>query len=105
MSTSKGFGYLIPELSFDYKLDSSGQLVFATKSRGHINFGDDFEFYQAATAGAEMDLRGYRHERFTGKTAFIQSSDLRLNLRKVKTGLLPLNIGIYGGFDFAKSLD
>ncbi|WP_248722082.1 metallophosphoesterase [Seonamhaeicola sp. ML3] len=102
VSTSKGFGYLIPELSFDYKLDSSGQLVFATKSRGHINFGDDFEFYQAATVGARNGLRGYRHERFTGKTAYIQSSDLRLNLRKVKTGLLPLHIGVYGGFDFAK---
>lgn len=102
VSTSKGFGYVIPELSFDYKLIPSGQLVFATKSRGHFNLGNDFEFYQAANTGAKTGLRGYRNERFIGKSAFAQSTDLRLNLRKVKTGLLPLNIGIYGGFDIGR---
>ncbi len=99
---SKGFGYIIPELGFDYKLVPSGQLVLATKLRGHVNFGDDFEFYQGANLGANDGLRGYRNERFTGKSAFVQSTDLRLNLRKVKTGLLPLNIGIYGGLDYGR---
>ena len=51
---------------------------------------------------ANDGLRGYRNQRFTGKSAFYQSTDLRLNLRKVKTGLLPLNIGIYGGVDYGK---
>ena len=46
---SNGFGYIIPSLAFDYKLNSSGQLVLATKFSGHVNFGDNFEFYQAAT--------------------------------------------------------
>jgi len=99
---SNGYGYLIPSLSFDYKLIPSGRLVLASKIKGHINFGDDFEFYQAASIGANNGLRGYRNERFTGKSAFYQSTDLRLNLRKVKTGLLPLNIGIYGGFDYGR---
>ncbi|TYA69910.1 metallophosphoesterase [Seonamhaeicola marinus] len=102
LKASEGFAYIIPELSFDYKLIHSGQLVLATKSRGHFNLGDDFEFYQAANIGANSGLRGYRNERFTGKSAFVQTSDLRLNLRKFKTGLLPLNIGIYGGFDIGK---
>ena len=35
-------------------------------------------------------------------SAFVQSTDLRLNLRKVKTGLLPLNIGLYGGADYGR---
>lgn len=98
----KGFGYIIPEISFDYKLVSSGQLVLATKLKGHVNFGDDFEFFQAANLGANDGLRGYRNQRFTGKNSFYQSSDLRLNLRKVKTGLLPLNMGIFGGFDYGR---
>ena len=101
-SKSKGFGYVIPELGFYYKLESTGQLVFATKFKGQINFGDDFEFYQAANLGANNGLRGYRNERFTGKSAFVQSTDLRLNLRKIKTGLLPLNIGLYVGFDYGR---
>lgn len=102
VSKSKGFGYFIPEIGFDYKLMPSGQLVLATKLKGHINFGDDFEFYQGATLGANTGLRGYRNERFTGENAFVQSTDLRLNLRKVKTGLLPLHIGVYGGFDYGR---
>ncbi|WP_282136454.1 metallophosphoesterase [Seonamhaeicola maritimus] len=99
---SSAFGYFIPTLGFDYKIDSGGQLVFATLSRAHIIFGNDFEFYQGANLGANNGLRGYRNERFTGKSAFVQSTDLRLNLRKVRTGLLPLNIGIYGGLDYGR---
>ena len=81
---------------------ASGQLVFATHAKAHFIFGDDFEFYQSANLGANNGLRGYRNERFSGKNSFYQSSDLRLNLRKVRTGLLPLNIGVYGGFDYGK---
>ncbi|PTM11954.1 MAG: phosphoesterase [Bacteroidetes bacterium] len=99
---SNGFGYIIPSIAFDYRLTANGQFVLATKFAGHFNIGDDFEFYQAAALGASNGLRGYRNERFTGKSAFVQSTDLRLNLRKVKTGILPLNIGIYGGLDYGR---
>lgn len=102
LEESNGFAYFIPELGFDYKLDSSGQLVFATNAKAHFIFGDGFEFYQSANLGANNGLRGYRNERFSGKNSFYQSTDLRLNLRKVRTGLLPLNIGIYGGFDYGR---
>ncbi|WP_370477618.1 metallophosphoesterase [Tamlana flava] len=102
IDSSKGFGYLIPELGFDYKLIASGQLVLATKFKGHFNFGDGFEFYQGANIGANNGLRGFRNERFTGESSYVQSTDLRLNLRKLKTGILPLNIGVYGGFDYGK---
>ncbi|GAB1855823.1 metallophosphoesterase [Flavobacteriaceae bacterium MHTCC 0001] len=102
VSTSKGFGYIIPELAFDYKLIPSGQVVLATKVKGHFNLGDDFEFYQAASLGRNNGLRGYRDERFIGNSAFVQTTDVRVNLRKVKTGLLPLHIGVYGGIDYGR---
>lgn len=102
VNESKGFAYFIPELGFDYKLVSNGRLVFATHAKAHFTFGDDFEFYQAANLGANNGLRGYRNERFSGENAFYQSTDLRLNLRRLRTGLLPLNIGIYGGFDYGR---
>ena len=100
--TDKGFAYVVPELGFDYKLVSSGQLVLATKLKAHINIGDDFEFYQAASIGASDGLRGYRNQRFTGESSFYQNIDVRLNLRKIRTGLLPLNIGFFGGFDYGR---
>jgi len=102
ISDSNGFGYIIPSIAFDYKITSSDQLVLATNIAGHLNIGDDFEFYQAANLGANNGLRGYRNERFTGKNSFVQSTDLRLNLSKMKTGLLPLNIGLFAGLDYGR---
>jgi hypothetical protein len=102
VSTDKGFAYVMPEIGFDYKLIPSGNLVLATNFRGHINFGDDFEFYQAATIGANNGLRGYRNQRFTGKNAFVQSTDLRLNLTRIKTGWFPVYLGVYGGADYGR---
>ncbi|WP_430411566.1 metallophosphoesterase [Kordia sp.] len=102
VSTSRGFAYVIPEFSIDHRLIPSGRLVLATKLRGHVNFGDEFEFYQGAVLGGRTGLRGFRHERFTGKRAFVQSTDVRWNLRKVRTELLPLNIGVFGGFDYGR---
>ncbi|WP_366512845.1 metallophosphoesterase [Kordia sp.] len=63
VSTTRGFGYFIPELSFVHKLISNGRLVLASKIRGHMNFGDGFEFYQGASIGARNGLRGFRNER------------------------------------------
>jgi hypothetical protein len=102
IDTNQSFSYIIPSLSFDYKLSASGQLVLATKFKSHLNFGNGFEFYQAASIGANDGLRGYRNQSFTGKNAFYQNTDIRLNLRKIKTGLLPLHIGIYGGYDYGR---
>lgn len=99
LDESNSFGYIIPSIEFDHKLSANGQLVFATKFKGHLTLGDDFEFYQAASLGASDGLRGYRNQRFTGKSAFYNSTDIRLNLRKYRTGFLPFNFGIYGGMD------
>jgi len=100
--TDRAFGYFIPSLSFDYQLVPSGQLVLATKFKGHFNIGDDFEFYQAASIGANNGLRGFRFQRFTGKTAYFQNTDLRLSFRERRTGLLPVTPGIFGGFDYGR---
>ncbi|WP_222981875.1 metallophosphoesterase [Flagellimonas meishanensis] len=100
--SSRTFGYLIPSLSVDHRLSSNGRLVFATKIKGHINFGDDFEFYQGASIGANNGLRGFRFQRFTGKSAFYQNSDLRYSFRRRKTGLLPVTPGVFGGFDYGR---
>jgi len=100
LNNDNNFGYLIPSISFDYKLVSSGQIVFATKLKTHFTFGDSYEFYQAATIGGNDGLRGYRNQRFTGKNSFYHSSDIRLNFRQMKTSLVPLNIGVFGGFDY-----
>ncbi|MDX1315445.1 MAG: phosphoesterase, partial [Eudoraea sp.] len=102
LDESNGFGYLIPSLGFAYRLVPTGDLVFATRSKAHFNFGDNFEFYQAASIGGNDGLRGYRFQRFTGKNAFYQSSDIRWNFGRKKTGILPVETGLFGGFDVGR---
>lgn len=102
LDTKKGFGYVVPELGFDYQLTPSGRLVLATNFRSHINIGNEFEFFQGATLGANSGLRGYRNERFTGNSSFVQSTDLRWVFNNMKTTLFPIRIGFYGGIDYGR---
>ncbi len=98
----RGFTYIKPNIGFTYRLVPNGKLVMATNLGAHINFGNDFKFYQAATIGANNSLRGYRNQRFTGKRSFYQSTDIRWDLTKVKTRLIPFKIGVYSGVDYGK---
>ena len=101
-SDKGGFGYIIPSLAIDYQLHPTGIVVLASKLKSHINFGEDFEFYQGASIGAEDGLRGYRFQRFTGKSSFYQSTDLRVSLKRVRTSVIPIVVGVYGGFDYGR---
>ncbi|WP_091890280.1 metallophosphoesterase [Polaribacter sp. KT25b] len=100
LNNAGNFGYLIPSISFDHKLTANGQLVLATKLKTHHTFGNSYQFYQAASIGGNDGLRGFRNQRFTGKNSFYHSTDIRLDLRQFKTSLIPLNIGVFGGFDY-----
>jgi len=96
------FGYVVPSLSFDYKLVPNGRLVLATQWKAHFNVGDGYEFYQGASIGGVDGLRGFRNERFTGKRSFYQNTDLRLSLGQRRNGILPTAFGLYGGFDYGR---
>jgi hypothetical protein len=96
------FGYVIPSISFDYKLVPSGRLVLATKWKGHFNIGNGFEFYQAASIGGVDGLRGFRNQRFTGKTAYYQNTDIRYSLRRMRTRILPTSLGLFAGYDYGR---
>ncbi|MHB0754425.1 metallophosphoesterase [Polaribacter sp. M15] len=102
LNENRNFGFSLTSLGISHKLIPNGKLVLASKVKTHFIFGDEFEFYQAANIGGNEGLRGFRNERFIGKNAFYQTTDLRWNIRKVRTELLPLNIGLYTGFDYGK---
>ena len=100
--SDENHAFISPSLRFDYKLSSNGNIVLGTKLKGHIIIGDNFEFYNGASIGGFDGLRGYRNQRFTGNQSFYQNTDIRLNLRKVKTELVPLQLGVFGGFDYGR---
>lgn len=101
-NTERTFGFVNPSLEFYNALSRNRKLVLNTKVQGQFNIGDAFEFYQGATLGATNGLRGFREQRFTGERSLAFKADLRYHLAKFKTGLLPLKIGIYGGYDYGR---
>ena len=94
--------FLKPSLALNYKITSNGKIVFATKVKGNILFGDYFEFYNAATIGGIDGLRGYRNQRFSGNASFYQNSDVRFSLSNIKTELVPMQFGVFTGFDYGR---
>lgn len=100
--SGRSFGYVIPCFSINHKLTADGRLVLGTILKGHITIGDDYEFYQAASIGGNNGLRGYRFQRFTGKSAFYQNTDIRYSFRGQRTGILPVTPGLYAGFDYGR---
>ena len=100
--TNRYYGYLKPYLGFYNALSRNRNLVLKSLVQAQLNFGDDYEFYQAAFLGGNTGLRGYRFERFAGKSSFATGADLRYSFNKFKTSFLPFQIGIFGGYELGK---
>lgn len=100
--TNRSFPTLEAHLGFTRKITKSGNLTFGTIFKTKAVLGDDFEFYQGAGIGGNNGLRGYRNERFLGKTSYVQSSDLRLLLGSYNKGFIPWKYGVLAGYDYGK---
>src|SRR5690606_16310395 len=51
-------------------------LTIALRLGAQTNIGD-YKFYQANTIGNNENLRGFRNERFSGKSAYYANSEMR----------------------------
>ncbi len=93
--TSKSFSKFGSEFQFYLPLGSS--LSLASKTGASTVAGTP-EFYQYAYIGGIEHLRGFRRERFWGKTAFYNSNELRL-IGNIRSYLFNGQAGIFGFFD------
>ena len=100
--TKNTYGYINSNLGFYNSLTRNRKLVLKTDVRTQFRIGDDLIFYQAANIGGQNGLRGFRTERFTGRNSLVGSSDLRYSFNSFKTNTLPLQIGVFGGFDVGR---
>ncbi len=77
------------------------ETTLALRAGAATNTGD-FEFYHAKTLGGEDkrreqgNLRGFRRDRFTGRSNFYQNTELRIKLFNFRTYLFPGEFGIMG---------
>jgi hypothetical protein len=79
-------------------------LVWANRTSFGANLVDgmNFEFFQAQTLGNNEYLRGYRRERFAGKSSFSNQTELRWKWANLKTYLFPASIGMYAFVDIGR---
>src|SRR5690554_1571199 len=96
------FGFLKSRIGFYNSLVKNRKLVLKSNIRYEVNFGNNYQFYQAAALGADNGLRGFRERRFSGKSFFAANGDLRYSLPKFRIGLVPIQTGIYGGADLGR---
>lgn len=96
------FTTVYSDLSYYRPLQREEALVLVVRFGVQHNIGDDFAFYHGANLGGRETLRGYRAERFYGKTAFWQNTDLRARLLSTYNRILPFTMGVFCGFDYGR---
>ncbi|WP_234414552.1 metallophosphoesterase [Muricauda brasiliensis] len=97
------FGYASVKAGFDHKLIPSGDLVFSTIAEYRANIGDnEYFFYHAPSIGGDNGLRGFRDQRFTGRSYFYQNTDLKFRIKEYVTAFTPVTFGVFGGFDYGR---
>ncbi len=75
-------------------------LVWVNRTGGGLTMSEDgFEFFHAQYLGNEDNLRGFRRERFAGKSKFYNQTELRWKLANLKTYLFPASIGLFAFVD------
>ncbi len=89
-------------LNLVYRLTPDAQWILETTLKGKSLFSTAYEFYQAASLGGDTDLRGFRDNRFSGKTAAFQGTDLRYAIGQIKNPFAPVNYGAFIGFDYGR---
>ncbi|MEO5910584.1 MAG: metallophosphoesterase [Pelobium sp.] len=85
--------YATPNISFP--------MTFALRLGAQTNIGD-YKFYQANTIGNNNFLRGFRNDRFSGKTTYFANTDFRFPLSSFRNYIFTGDFGVYGFYDIAK---
>ena len=98
-STFSRVPYMETALGFTHKIVKSNQFVFAALAKSKVLFSNEYRFYQMATLGGDYDLRAFRFERFSGKSSFFITTDLRYEIGKFENIFIPAKYGLFAGFD------
>jgi len=84
--------------SFYISPSLSPQITLASRVGMQHRIGD-FPFYDASTVGGRSSIRGWRSNRFAGRTSFYTNTELRVKLFDYSTYIALGEVGILGFFD------
>ncbi len=98
---SHSFSRLRTDLSFYWSFRLPTRLTLATRFGGAVNVGA-FAFFQANSLGGLTNLRGYRRNRYAGRSSAYNNTELRLRLFSFRTCLFPGYFGVLGFHDVGR---
>jgi hypothetical protein len=102
LKNNKDFANWTAKFSFYKPIGKMENVVLASQVGTGINMGNGFEFFQMPTIGGNQGLRGFRTERFYGKSSFWHSTDLRVRFGSSYNSTLPYTLGMFGSFDYGR---
>jgi outer membrane translocation and assembly module TamA len=99
--TSKEFNQSGGSLSFYTDFLLKDHIVIASSFGLNHNFGN-FEIPQAQYLGFRQNLRGYRYQRFAGRTRAYNNTELRIKFSDVNFYLFKGPLGVTGFHDVGR---
>lgn len=91
---NRNFLTLNGKLAIDHRIDKKGNFVFANSSNAMWINNNHFEFYQAAAIGGNNGMRAFRNERFSGRSYFINNSEIRWDFGRIRNNIVPAITGM-----------
>lgn len=92
------FGQLKSVVSFYGTPNFDFPVTAAIRIGGATHFGD-YKFFQANSLGSNTYLRGYRNNRFAGRSYLFQNTELRFKINTLRNYIFSGNFGVFGFFD------
>ncbi|MFD2160899.1 BamA/TamA family outer membrane protein [Paradesertivirga mongoliensis] len=92
------FAQVKTDISFYGTPNLSFPVTAAIRLGGAKNFGD-YKFFQSNFLGNTTNLRGYRNNRFAGRSYLYQNSELRFKVSSFRNYIITGNFGLFGFFD------
>ncbi|WP_207424753.1 BamA/TamA family outer membrane protein [Desertivirga brevis] len=96
--TGHNFLQLKSNLAFYGTPNFSFPMTLAVQFGAATNIGD-YKFFQANSLGSNTYLRGYRNNRFAGRSYLFNNTELRLTVSNVRNYFLTGTYGLFGFFD------
>lgn len=93
-NTNGNLTQLNSDLSVFMSFSKNPRLIVATRMGAGINFGNNYEFFQAQYLGGTLNMRGFRKYRFAGKSMAYNNTELRLKIADFRTYLFPGSLGL-----------
>ena len=101
-TNAKPYTDLHSDMNIYASLSELARLVAVLRLGGGHIFSDDFEYFQSESIGADNYLRGFRKNRFSGRSMAYGSFELRGKIADVKSYILPGTFGVVAFDDVAR---